>query len=97
MNRTLRKHDFLLASHAGRSARILDVCLGAVFAAVAVPKRLAERFILGRTMAHWRSSGPYSLVSSTPSGYQNTVESAYGLLPRPPQTPAARFKRLYRK
>lgn len=29
--------------------------------------------------------------------YQDTVETAYGLLPRPPQTSAARFKRLYRK
>jgi hypothetical protein len=32
-----------------------------------------------------------------PRQYQNTFESAYGLLPRPPHTPAARFKRLYRK
>ena len=34
---------------------------------------------------------------SSPFQYQNTIESAYGLLPRPPQTPAAPFKRLYRK
>ena len=33
----------------------------------------------------------------TRSEYQKTVETAYGLLPRPPQTPAAHFKRLYRK
>ena len=32
-----------------------------------------------------------------PLQYQNTVENSYGLLPRPPQTPAAPFKRLYRK
>ena len=31
------------------------------------------------------------------SKYQNVFESAYGLLPRPPQTQAAHFKRLYRK
>ena len=29
-----------------------------------------------------------------PFQYQNTVETTYGLLPRPPQTPAAPFKRL---
>jgi hypothetical protein len=29
--------------------------------------------------------------------YQSTVENTYGLLPRPPQPPAAHFKRLYRK
>jgi hypothetical protein len=32
-----------------------------------------------------------------PSKYQNPVENPYGLLPRPPQTQAAHFKRLYRK
>jgi hypothetical protein len=30
-----------------------------------------------------------------PFQYQNTIETAYGLLPRPSQTPAAPFKRLY--
>jgi hypothetical protein len=29
--------------------------------------------------------------------YQNVVETTYGWLPRPPQAPAAPFKRLYRK
>jgi hypothetical protein len=28
--------------------------------------------------------------------YQNRVRNPYGLLPRPPQTQAAHFKRLYR-
>jgi len=32
-----------------------------------------------------------------PFQYQNTVETTYWLLPRPPQTPATHFKRLYRK
>jgi len=36
------------------------------------------------------------LTTSSPQ-YQNPVENAYGLLPRPPQTQAAHFKRLYRK
>ena len=37
------------------------------------------------------------ILGGIPFQYQNTVETAYGLLPRPPQTPAASFKRLYRK
>ena len=37
------------------------------------------------------------IPGGTPFQYQNTVENAYGLLPRPPQTPATPFKRLYRK
>jgi hypothetical protein len=35
------------------------------------------------------------ISGGTPLSYQNTDENAYGLLPRPPQTPAAPFKRLY--
>jgi hypothetical protein len=31
------------------------------------------------------------------SEYQNPLRNPYGLLPRPPQTQAAHFKRLYRK
>jgi hypothetical protein len=37
------------------------------------------------------------ILAGIPFQYQNTVETAYGLLRRPPQTPAASFKRLYRK
>jgi hypothetical protein len=76
---------------------MLDVCLGAVSAALALPEGIAAPLVLRRTAAHSRCCGPYPLVSSMRSEYQNTVESAYGLLPRPPQTQAARFKRLYRK
>ena len=39
-------------------------------------------------------------IPATPeptSEYQNPVGKPYGLLPRPPQTQAAHFKRLYRK
>jgi len=35
--------------------------------------------------------------TTSPSQYQNPVENAYRLLPRPPQAQAAHFKRLYRK
>ena len=38
---------------------------------------------------------PFTPDSS--SEYQNPVRNPYGLLPRPPQTQAAHFKRLYRK
>jgi hypothetical protein len=68
-----------------------------VITAARLTKPVAAPFILRRTAAHAQCCGAYPLVSSTPSEYQNTIESAYGLLPRPPQTPAARFKRLYRK
>jgi len=51
----------------------------------------ASRATLQNARGHRRTPG------SSRSEYQNTVESAYGLVPRPPQTPAARFKRLYRK
>jgi len=76
---------------------MLAVCLGAAIADTVLPKDVAAPFILRRTAAYSRCCGPYSLVGSTPSKYQNTVQSTYGLLPHPPQTPAARFKRLYRK
>ncbi len=32
-----------------------------------------------------------------PQKYQNTIQNTYPPLPRPPQTRAAHFKRLYRK
>jgi hypothetical protein len=39
---------------------------------------------------------PYFALANSPSWYQNPVENAYRLLPRPPQPQAAHFKRLYR-
>jgi len=32
-----------------------------------------------------------------PQQYQNAIQNTYSRLPRPPQTRAAHFKRLYRK
>ena len=38
-----------------------------------------------------------SVIPGWSSEYQNPVRNPYGLLPHPPQTQAAPFKRLYRK
>lgn len=69
--------------------------LGAVTAQGVLPNGAVQCFLcrLADPIPHSRAG--YLNLSFTPSQYQNTVESAYGLLPRPPQTPAARFKRLY--
>ena len=40
---------------------------------------------------------PIIAAPAQSSEYQNPVRNPYGLLPRPPQTQAAHFKRLYRK
>jgi len=40
---------------------------------------------------------PVEVPGGIPPQYQNKVETTYGLLPRPSQTPATPFKRLYRK
>ena len=74
---------------------MLDVCLCPVIAEVALSEGVAASLIYRRTTALLRCSDLCCATNWTPSEYQNTVESAYGLLPRPPQTPAARFKRLY--
>jgi hypothetical protein len=76
---------------------MLDVCLGAVIAETALSEAVAVPVIFRRATAPLRCFDLSSAANWTPSEYQNTVESAYGLLPRPPQTPSARFKRLYRK
>lgn len=76
---------------------MLHVCLGAVIAPGVLPDGAVQCSVCGLADPDSRSRARYLDLSFTPSEYQNTVESAYGLLPRPPQTPAARFKRLYRK
>ena len=43
------------------------------------------------------STIPVCAASEQFSEYQKPVQNPYGLLPRPPQTQAAHFKRLYRK
>jgi hypothetical protein len=39
----------------------------------------------------------FRATTGSSSEYQNPIRNPYGLLPRPPQTQAAHFKRLYRK
>jgi hypothetical protein len=41
------------------------------------------------------TSGTSGFASQAAPKYQNTIQNPY--LPRPPQTPAAQLKRLYRK
>jgi hypothetical protein len=87
----------LLAGYAGRGARMLEVC----------PRRSRDgehRHFgsLGRqhhTVATCRVPlrTVIKISGNIPFQYQNTVENTYRLLPRPPQMPAAPFKRLYRK
>ena len=76
---------------------MLDVCLPAVIAPSTLPNGAVSYSVCRLADPHPRSRPRYFGLSFTSSQYQNTVESAYGLLPRPPQPPAARFKRLYRK
>ena len=87
----------LLARHAGRGARMPELCLRLC--------RDGEHLRSGSPgrdhhLDTTRRVPLWTLVEAPggiPFQYQNTVESAYRLLPHPPQTPAARFKRLYRK
>ena len=97
MHRIALSQFLLLAGHAGRGARMLEVCprksrngehshsgsLGPQHHTVATP-RVPLRTVV-------------KISGGIPFQYQNTIENAYWLLPRPPQTPAAHFKRLYRK
>ena len=79
---------------------MLDVCPAVLTRAGAMPKRDTAAVLRSFSYPAEPPSGtcgPDFLLCFTRRQYQNTVESAYGLLPRPPQTPAARFKRLYRK
>jgi hypothetical protein len=91
------KKFLLLASHAGRGARMLEV-YPRDYHHVDSPHgaRLG-----GANHSSATCSVPFQRVIETywevPFEYQNTVENTYWQLPRPPQTPAAHFKRLYRK
>jgi len=76
---------------------MLDVCLDALIAAKALPEGVVLRLLLRLTAPCSNRGCPYFLAAFTPRKYQPTIESSYRFLPRPPQTPAARFKRLYRK
>ena len=87
----------LLAGNAGPAARMLDVCPAILLSAARMPLpappviREAESGLASR---RWTSSQAWQY---TPQQYQNANHQTYLSLPRPPQTRAAHFKRLYRK
>ena len=84
----------LLASHAGRGARMLEVYARERNDEDSVhPLRLqyANYAFLSRQML-CRVTFPAPLYPRFE--YQSTVENTYGWLPRPPQAPAAPFKRI---
>jgi hypothetical protein len=91
------KKTLFLASPAGRNARTFEVCSsGRTYATLIDSPRSGAT--PRRFQAH--PTDPQSAVSALPgllSKYQNPFRNPYGLLPRPPQTQAAHFKRLYRK
>ncbi len=75
---------------------MLDVCLG-------VGCRRTDRHLPHRDRTKPGPSPPYSLLTNGPgeaqdpaAEYQNMVRNTYPLVPRPPQTQAAHFKRPYR-
>jgi hypothetical protein len=78
-------------------ARMLDLCLAARINTGLRSKAVAPRFLLRLAAPYSQPYTPYFFRQLTPRKYQNTIESSYRLLPpRPPKTPAARFKGLYR-
>ena len=97
MNRTPPKDTLLLTIHTGRGARMPDVCPQQARSGTDLPGAGHEAlFVASFTPPPDRRGGCLS-PKFVRRQYQNTIESAYGLLPRPPHTPAARFKRLYQK
>ncbi len=97
VNRTAHSGLLLLADHAGRTTRMLEVCLGKDMIPVHgvwigwPPSK--DGFRLGRTMAEGYAKG----TGRMGPGPQESIQNTYSWLPRPPQTRAAHFKRLYRK
>ena len=82
----------LLARHAGRGTRMLEVCLHGY-------RDSEHRHSVSLGREHHAVAShrvPLRTVVKISGGipfhYQNTIEN---MLPRPPQTPAAPFKRLY--
>jgi len=73
------------------------VCVDVLIATNTLSEDVVLRRILPSTASYLNRGCPYFLTHFTLRKYQPTIESSYGFLPRPPQTPAARFKRLYRK
>jgi hypothetical protein len=97
LSRTRAEFVLLLTNDAGLAARMIEVC-------PATPRRSTSRPqtpTLPRSQVHIQpgaASSPHLRPRSlTPRKYQNPDHYPYLSVPRPPQTRAAHFKRLYRK
>jgi len=97
LNRTAPNDTLLLANHAGRGARMPDVCSRPTPPHTGLTGADQETVFVTPFIPPPDTRGGRPSLEFARRQYQNTFESAYGLLPRPLQTPAARFKRLYRK
>jgi hypothetical protein len=97
VNWTPRNISFLLANHTGRGARIFEVCRYADSRRKIILSLL--NLCLSRSSLTGESRFPAPLRTALRMSikYQNDFRSTYRLVPRPPQTQAAHFKRLYRK
>jgi hypothetical protein len=82
----------LLTSHAGRGVRMLDVYL---FECADGEDHSHSFGRQNQNVTSHRAHLPihFRIACDTPFQYQSAVENTYGLLPRPPQPPAAHFKR----
>jgi hypothetical protein len=86
-----------LASAAGLAARMLDVCpSGPLPTRRSLPALAPLTRAVDKGFAYRRYACPQA-QKNTPRQYQNAEHQPYLSLPRPPQTRAAHFKRLYRK
>jgi hypothetical protein len=97
VNRTVLKGSILLASHAGRGARIGNVCPQGrrVWQDHGTAHRISPNHAF-----HSHPKPPHGCIFPIPwptRKYQNPLRNTYPCLPRPPQTQAAPFKRLYQK
>jgi hypothetical protein len=87
----------LLARNAGRGARMLEVCPHGCPDGAHPHSGSLERAHYPLATLRMPLPTLVKILGGIPFQYQNKVERSYGLLPCPPQTPAASFKRLYRK
>jgi hypothetical protein len=97
VNRTPRRAVLFLTGHAGRGAWTRDVCLRDRTSAPQ-PTYNSHQHSDGRSILPSQAllSGLWD-VRELSAQYQNPVRNPYPSVPRPPQTQAAHFKRLYRK
>jgi hypothetical protein len=76
---------------------MLDVCSGHQTYPRMIHSPRRERSNRGLKRHRADTQAAIHHLAQGSSKYQNPVRNPYGLLPRPPQTQAAQFKRPYRK